>query len=281
MTAASQQRLGSVAAAPVTAPRRRPVRVVALVRGAIAIAVLLAAWEFFARSGIFSRAITPPLETIAAALVAMIVDGSIFRHTLATMLRVAIGLAIALAIAIPLGMLMGRYPLWERILRPPVALLMPIPSLAWVPLVVLWFGIGNVATVLIVVYASTFSLLYNVWMGVKTINPLWVRAAQVMNADGTRLFRHVVWPAALPSIITGVRLAFGRAWIAVIGGELLASPQWGLGKLIFDAKEFLNADTMLAALFVIGVLGLFFERVVFQLLEQATVQRWGMTAARR
>ena len=134
---------------------------------------------------------------------------------------------------------------------------------------------------LTVVYASTFSLLYNVWMGVKTINPIWVRAAQVMNAHGWRLFRHVIWPAALPSIITGIRLAFGRAWIAVIGGELLASPQWGLGKLIFDAKEFLNADTVLAALFVIGVLGLFFERVVFQLLERATVNRWGMASGAR
>jgi len=281
MTTASQQRLAPIDAKPAPAPRRRRMRLVVFIRGAVAIALLLVAWEYFARSGIFSKAITPPLETIAAALVAMITDGSIFRHTLATMLRVAIGLAIALAVAIPLGMLMGRHALWERILRPPVAVLMPIPSLAWVPLVVLWFGIGNVSTVLIVVYASTFSLLYNVWMGVRTINPLWVRAAQAMNADGARLFRQVIWPAALPSIITGIRLAFGRAWIAVIGGELLASPQWGLGKLIFDAKEFLNADVMLAALFVIGALGLFFERVVFQLLEQATVNRWGMATGSR
>jgi NitT/TauT family transport system permease protein len=264
----------TVKATPVRSRRRT--RHVAFVRGAIAIGVLLAAWESFARSGIFSQAITPPLETIGAALAAMIVDGSIFKHTLATMLRVAAGLAIALAIAIPLGMLMGRHPWWERILRPPLAVLMPIPSLAWVPLVVLWFGIGNVATVLVVVYASTFSLLYNVWMGVKTIDPIWVRAAQAMNAGGARLFSHVVWPAGLPSIITGTRLAFGRAWIAVIGGELLASPQWGLGKLIFDAREFLNADVMLAALFVIGALGLFFESVVFQLLERATVEKWGM-----
>lgn len=281
MTVASRQRLAPIDAAFARVTRRRRLWLVPFVRGAVAIGILLAAWEYFARSGIFSQAITPPLETIAAALVAMIADGSIFRHTLATMLRVAIGLAIALAIAIPLGMLMGRHPLWERILRPPLAVLMPIPSLAWVPLVVLWFGIGNVSTVLIVVYASTFSLLYNVWMGVRTINPLWVRAAQAMNAHGARLFRHVVWPAALPSIITGIRLAFGRAWIAVIGGELLASPQWGLGKLIFDAKEFLNADVMLAALFVIGVLGLFFERVVFQWLEQATVNRWGMASGAR
>lgn len=279
MTAVSHEQL----AVPRTGAAHQPRRgsVVRALRGAAAIIVLLLAWEYFARSGIFSKAVTPPLETIMAALLGMIADGTIFRHTGATMLRVFAGLAIALALAIPIGMLMGRYPLWERILRPPVNLLMPIPSLAWVPLVVLWFGIGNVSTVLIVVYASTFSLLYNVWTGVRTINPIWIRAAHSMNADGARLFRQVIWPAALPSIITGIRLAFGRAWIAVIGGELLASPEWGLGKLIFDAKEFLNADIMLAALLVIGIVGLFFERVVFQLLEQATVNKWGMATGGR
>jgi len=202
-------------------------------------------------------------------------------HAASTLYRVLVGLGLAVVVGLPLGILMARWKPIENFFMPLVSALMPIPSLAWVPLVVLWFGIGNVATVLIVVYASTFSLLYNVWMGVKTVNPIWVRAAQAMNAQGSRLFRHVIWPAALPSIITGIRLAFGRAWIAVIGGELLASPQWGLGKLIFDAKEYLNADTMLAALFVIGIIGLFFERVVFQLLERATVNRWGMASGAR
>ena len=245
-------------------------------RGMLGVLVLSIAWEYFARSGMFSKAITPPLEVIFATLVNLLADGTLVKHASATMVRVFVGLAIAFAIALPLGMLMGRYPLWERALRPSLNVLMPIPSLAWVPLVVLWFGIGNVATVLVVVYASTFPLLYNVWTGVRAVNPLWIRAATAMNADSTRLFRHVIWPAALPYIITGARLSFGRAWIAVIGGELLASPEWGLGKVIFDAKEFLNADVMLAALFVIGVIGLFFERVVFQYIEKATVNKWGM-----
>lgn len=243
--------------------------------------MLLLVWEYFARSGMFSKAITPPLEAIFPTLVRMLADGTLIEHTGATMLRVFAGLAIASAIAIPLGMLMGRYAFGERMLKPPLSVVMPIPSLAWVPLVVLWFGIGNVATVLIVVYASTFPLLYNVWTGVRTVNPLWVRAATAMNADAPRLFRHIIWPAALPYIITGLRLSFGRAWISVIGGELLASPEWRLGKVIFDAKEFLNADVMLAALLVIGVVGLFFERVVFQYIENATVNKWGMSVGVR
>lgn len=260
---------------------RRPHRLGALARGALGVAIVLAAWEYFSRSGLFSMAITPPLETIFATLASMLADGSLIHHTVATMARVFAGLAISMAIAVPLGMLMGRSQAWERVLRGPLNVLLPIPSLAWVPLVVLWFGIGNLSTVLVVVYAATFPLLLNVWTGVRTVNPIWVRAATVMNARGHRLFRHVIWPGALPYIITGVRLSFGRAWIAVIGGELLASPEWGLGKVIFDAKEYLNADQMLAALIVIGAVGLLFERVVFQYVEHVTVNRWGMAVSGR
>lgn len=251
------------------------------VRGVGGAVAMLAAWELFARSGMFSQALTPPLRMILSTLWSMLADGSLPLNAAATLLRLFAGLAIALVIATPLAMAMGRYPLCERLLRPLVNVLMPIPSLAWVPLVVLWFGIGDVSTVLVVVYAATFPLLYNVWTGVRAINPLWTRAAIAMGASESRLFRHVILPAAFPYVITGLRLAFGRAWIAVIGGELLASPEWGLGKVIFDAKEYLNADVMLAALIAIGLLGLFFERIVFRQLEAATVGRWGMATVTR
>lgn len=273
MTAsARRERAGATAQA--TPNRRRW----AVVRGALGIVAFLAIYEAFARSGMFSTAITPPLETIAAAFVSSLAGGYIFLQAGATLLRVAIGMAFALVIAVPVGMLMGRHRLAERALAPLVSILMPIPSLAWVPLIVLWFGIGNTATILVVVYAATFPLLFNVWTGVRTVNQVWVRAAVVMGASRACVFRQVVLPAALPYVITGVRLAFGRAWIAVIGGELLASPETGLGKVIFDANEYLNADVMLSALMVIGVIGLFFERMVFHRLERVTVERWGMTA---
>jgi NitT/TauT family transport system permease protein len=245
-----------------------------------ALAVLLV-WELFARGGMFSKAVTPPIGSILSALWSMTADGTLPLHAGATLLRLFGGLAIATAIAVPLAMAMGRYAWCERLLQPMVNVLMPIPSLAWVPLIVLWFGIGNLSTVLVVVYAASFPLLYNVWTGVRAINPLWLRAGVALGAGESRLFSHVILPAALPYVITGVRLSFGRAWIAVIGGELLASPAWGLGKVIFDAKEYLNADVMLAALLVVGALGLFFERFVFQRLEAATIGRWGMTVATR
>jgi NitT/TauT family transport system permease protein len=156
---------------------------------------------------------------------------------------------------------------------------MPIPSFALVPLFMLWFGIGNLTTVLIVFYAATFPMVFNTWSGVRSVNPLWLRAAGAMGADEQKLFWKVIIPGASPFIITGMRQAFLRAWIAVVGAEMIAASDWGLGWVIFDAKEFLNTDTMLAALIVIGCIGFLFERLVFGSVEKATVQRWGMTRA--
>jgi len=155
---------------------------------------------------------------------------------------------------------------------------MPIPSLAWVPLLILWFGIGEMTTILVVTYAATFPVIYNVWTGVRAVNPLWIRAGFAMGASQRQLFRNVVLPGMSPALFTGIRLAFGRAWIAVIGGEMLANPSAGLGRLIFDSREFLDSEVMMASLVAIGVVGLLFERVVFQLVENRTVARWGMVA---
>src|SRR5262249_58577488 len=114
------------------------------------------------------------------------------------------------------------------------------------------------------------------WTGVRSVNRLCIRSAEAMGADERVLFLKVVLPGALPFVITGLRQAFARGWIAVVGGEMIAATSWGLGWVIFDSKEFLNTDVMIAALVAIGVLGLIFERVVFQSLERRTVGRWGM-----
>ncbi len=249
---------------------------VSFARGVGGVLALVAIWEAFARSGMYSTAMTPPVELIAATMWGMLVDGSLLENALATLVRVFIGLSISFALAVPLGVLMARHWVAERIFLPVLSVLLPIPSLAWVPLFILWFGIGDTATILVVVYASMFPLVYSVWTGVRAVNPLWLRAATVMGADEATLFRKVIWPASLPYLITGLRLAFGRAWIGVIGGELLASPKLGLGEIIFNAAEFLNAGIMLSTLIGIGAIGVFFERFVFQTLETMTVRRWGM-----
>jgi NitT/TauT family transport system permease protein len=186
------------------------------------------------------------------------------------------GVVVAAVVAAVLGFLMARYRAVERFFLPLVSALMPIPSLAWAPVFILWFGLGNTAAVLIVFYAATFPMLLNAWTGARAVNPLWLRAAGSMGAEGRALFWKVIVPGASPFIITGLRLAFQRAWIAVVGAEMLAASAFGLGWVIFDAKEFLNADVMLASLAVIGAIGYAFERLVFGSLERATVMRWGM-----
>ncbi len=248
-------------------------------RGAVGVVVLGLGWEAFARSRLFAPALTPTVETIAAALLRMVLDGSLFGHALFTLYRVLGGLALAALCGIPLGMLMGRWRPVERFFVPLISVLMPIPSLAWVPVFILWFGLGNTATIMLVFYAATFPMMYSTWTGVRSVNRLWLRAASAMGADERALFRKVVLPGSLPFVITGLRQAFARSWIAVVGGEMIAASAWGLGWVIFDAKEFLNTDVMMGVLVVIGGLGLLFERVVFQALEARTVARWGMLRA--
>jgi NitT/TauT family transport system permease protein len=245
-------------------------------RAGITLLVAAAVYEAVARSGAFPAALVPTLPRVAATLVATLADGSMVEHAFATMYRVLFGLTLAVIVALPLGILMGRVRPVEHFVLPLASALMPIPSLAWVPLFILWFGLGNTVAVLIVFYAALFPMLLNAWAGVRAVNPLWLRAAGAMGADERALFWKVIVPGASPFIITGLRQAFLRAWIAVVGAEMLAASDWGLGWVIFDAKEFLNADVMLASLAVIGCIGFAFEQLVFGSIERATVLRWGM-----
>jgi len=247
-----------------------------IIRATVTLAIAAALYEATARSGYFAPALLPTIPAIAKALWSSIADGTMIEHAAFTMYRVMFGFGLAVVVGIPLGILMARFAAIENFCLPLVSALMPIPSFALVPLFMLWFGIGNLTTILIVFYAATFPMVFNTWSGVRSVNPLWLRAAGAMGADEHRLFWKVIIPGASPFIITGMRQSFLRAWIAVVGAEMIAASDWGLGWVIFDAKEFLNADVMLASLLVIGAIGYVFERLVFGSIERATVQRWGM-----
>jgi ABC-type nitrate/sulfonate/bicarbonate transport system permease component len=259
-----------------TDKRALPIRSDSLRRGALTLIVSAALYEAVARSGYFPPALTPTLGSIANTLFASLLDGTMLFHAAATLYRVVIGFGCAVAIGLPLGVMMGRFRPVENFVLPLTSALMPIPSLAWVPVFILWFGLGNTVSVLIVFYAALFPMLLNTWSGVRSVNPIWLRAAGAMGANEHALFWKVIIPGASPFIIAGLRQSFLRSWIAVIGAEMLAGSDWGLGWVIFDAKEFLKADVMLASLAVIGLIGFAFERLVFGSLERATVQRWGM-----
>ena len=174
-------------------------------------------WEAFARSGLFAPALAPSVVVIGRALAGMLLSGAMLGHTAYTLYRVLFGLLLACVVGVPIGILMGRFRRVERFFVPLVSVLMPIPSLAWVPLFILWFGLGNAATIALVFYAATFPVIFNTWTGVRSVNRLWIRSAEAMGADERVLFHKVILPGALPFIITGFRQAFARAWIAVVG----------------------------------------------------------------
>jgi NitT/TauT family transport system permease protein len=241
-----------------------------IVRGTLAIAGAAALYEGVSYSGLFPQVLLPTIQTVAATLYGMLADGSMFEHAGATLLRVLV---------VTLGILMARFKPVENFFLPLVSALMPIPSFALVPLFMLWFGLGNTTTVLVVFYGATFPILFNTWSGVRAVNPLWLRAAGAMGADERKLFWKVILPGASPFIITGMRQGFLRAWIAVVGAEMIAASDWGLGWVIFDAEQFLQADIMIASIVVIGIIGFVFERLVFGSIERATVHRWGMVRA--
>ena len=245
-------------------------------RSAFPFLVVAAIWELVARLGTFPPRLFPSLETIAAAFWRLALAGILPHHALDTLIRLGVGFALAAIAGIAIGIAMGRSRTAEDIVLPLVSIGAPIPGLAYAPLFLLWFGLGNTSAVLLVAFVSAFPVIFNTWTGVKAVKGIWVRSAQAMGADNRRLFRHVILPGALPYILTGLRLGLAQAWRILVGVEMLAAVPWGLGWMIFGAREFLNMDVMLAGVAVIAIIGLALEKLVFQRLETFTVVRWGM-----
>ena len=263
----------ALAAEPLTAENARW-RVV--LRNLFPFVVIGSLWEIVARAGIFPPRLFPPLEEVAAAFARLTASGILPHHVLDTVIRLLSGFALAALVGVAIGIAMGRSRRAEDIFLPLVSIGAPIPGLAYAPLFLLWFGLGNKSAVLLVGFVSAFPIIFNTWTGVKAVKEIWVRSAQAMGADNQRLFIKVILPGALPYILTGLRLGLAQAWRILVGIEMLASVPWGLGWMIFGAREFLNTDVMLAGVVVIGILGLALEKLVFQRLEKFTVVRWGM-----
>jgi len=265
---------GILVARAARAPEDARWRVIA--RNAFPFIVVFGLWEIVARAGVFPPKLFPSLVTVAEAFVNLTIRGILPHHVFDTVLRLLAGFFLAAIVGVTLGILMGRSRRVEDIALPLVSIGAPIPGLAYAPLFLLWFGLGNKSAVLLVAFVSAFPIIFNTWTGVKAVKEIWVRSAQAMGADDRRLFVKVILPGALPYILTGLRLGLAQAWRILVGIEMLAAVPWGLGWMIFGAREFLNTDVMLAGVVVIGIIGLALEKLVFQKLEEYTVMRWGM-----
>ena len=177
------------------------------VRTAIPFVVMLGLWELVARLHIFPERLFPNLEDVAETFIQLTAEGILPHHVIETVLRLVAGFALATLAGIGIGVMMGRSRRAEDIFLPLVSILAPIPGIAYAPLFLLWFGLGDLPTILLVGFVSAFPIIFNTWTGVKAVKEIWVRAAHSMGADDRRLFRKVILPGALPYMFTGLRLA--------------------------------------------------------------------------
>ncbi|MBU2582789.1 MAG: ABC transporter permease [Alphaproteobacteria bacterium] len=208
-----------------------------------------------------SVAILPPPLLTLATLWELVVTGELAKHTMASLSRVVSAWGLSVLVAVPLGLLMARSKMAERLLDPVIELFRPISPLAWIPLAILWFGIGETGKIFIIFVATFFPIVLNTISGVKGVDPVLIRAGRVLgcNNEGT-LFWRVILPAAMPTIIVGLRIAFGTGWAAIIAAELVAA-QSGLGYLIADGMEILRSDLVMAGMIAIGVLGVLIDSI--------------------
>jgi NitT/TauT family transport system permease protein len=233
-------------------------------------------WELAVASGRFPPALLPDLSTVAEKFVSLIISGVLVWSALGTLFRLVLGFVIGAIAGVGIGLLMGRYKYVEDFLLPIVSIGYPIPALAYAPLFVLWFGLGNLPSVLLVAVAAAFQIVVNTWKGVLAVKPIWFRSAEVMGASERMIFSTIVLPASLPYTMTGLRLGLGAAWRVLIGVEMITAVANGLGSLIFAAKQFLETDVMLSGIILIGLMGYVLEKYLFTAIERMTLVKWGM-----
>ena len=236
---------------------------------------LLILWELTSRYGPWPRYLFPgPLE-VARSLGRLIVSGRLGGAILRSLSRLAQGYALSAAIGVPLGILLARIT-WAKIaLRPIVLGLQALPSICWLPLALLWFGLSERAIVFVVVMGSLLAIAIATEDGVAGIDPLLLRASGVLGIRGARFYAGVLLPAALPGIVTGLKLGWSFAWRALMAGELLFVAG-GLGQLLQQGRELLDVPQVIAVMLAIVGVGAVVDQVLFRIVEVRVRRRWGL-----
>lgn len=202
----------------------------------IPILLAISAWEALARSGWISPLMLPPFSSIASYFIEEAMAGRMAIHLQYSLLRFGAGFLIAASVGIPLGILIGWHDALRPLIEPLVELLRPIPPIAWIPLSLLWFGIGLTSKAFIVFIGAVFPILLNTVFGVVSVERALLEAAMTLGADReSTLIRKVVIPAALPSILTGLKIGSGVGWMCIVAAEMVAA-NFGLGYMIIEAR---------------------------------------------
>jgi NitT/TauT family transport system permease protein len=234
-------------------------------------AVVVALWWLIVAQS--ESVIFPTPWQVITATVELVENGTLWGHVGSSLMRVGVGFGLATALAVPLGLLMGWFRGAYTTLNPIIQLLRPISPIAWIPLAILWFGVGDVSPIFLIFLSSVFPTVVQTVAGVHTIERQYLRAAENFGVTRLRFFRQVVIPAVLPQIIVGMRISLGVAWLVVVAAEMIALKS-GLGYLIIDSRNAGNRyDLVIAGMVIIGVTGLVLDAAMRQL-EHMKAVRW-------
>lgn len=237
----------------------------------LVVAVLVGAW--WAAIHLSGTRIFPDPGDVVLGTITLARDGVLLHHIAASLMRVAVGYFGAVAVAVPLGIAMGWYPPIHRALNPVVQMLRPISPIAWIPLAILWFGVGNASPIFLIFLSSFFPMVVGTIAGVHAVERQYIRAAANFGITGLTLLRHVVLPGALAQVVTGMRIGLGVAWLVVVAAEMVAIDS-GLGYLIIDSRNAGNRyDLVVAAMVIIGVIGFALD-LLLRRMERIDAVRW-------
>src|SRR5688572_23951234 len=235
------------------------------------IAGVIGIW--WAAVAITKSVIFPTPGAVVAGTLELARDGTLWEHIGSSLFRVGVGFGIAVALAIPLGLWMGWVHGAFVTLNPVFQILRPISPIAWIPIAILWFGVGEASPIYLIFIASVFPMIVQTIAGVHTIEKRFLRAAENFDVPRKKLFLQVVFPATLPAIIVGMRIGLGVAWLVVVAAEMIALRS-GLGYMIIDSRNAGNRyDLVIAGMIIIGLIGLALDGIM-RLLESMKNVRW-------
>lgn len=236
----------------------------------------IAIWEAIYLLGIFPTVSLPSPLQVAQSLVDLITEGTLIYSTGVTLLRLFTAFIISIIIGVGVGLVMVKFTYFGKTMNSFAVGLQSFPSIAWVPFAILLIGLNDSGILFVVIMSSVFSIMISTYSGIRNIPPIYLRSAANMGARGLSLFRHVMLPAATPSLIIGVRQAWSFAWHAVVGAEMLITTLVGLGYILSVGREFSNMPQIIATMIVIFIIGLIFDRAVFSKVEDKVRDRWGL-----
>jgi NitT/TauT family transport system permease protein len=236
---------------------------------------LLAIWEGVARAGIWPEYLFPGPFTVLATLIKGLQKGTFITGTLVSLRRLAIGYSISLVLGLTLGLLIGRIKALDETLGSLVLGLQALPSVCWLPLSILWFGLSERAIIFVVVLGALFSIILGVEAGVKNTPPIYLKAAHTLGARGPALYTQVVLPAALPAILSGLKQGWSFAWRSLMAGELLYFTL-SMGNLLQTGRDLNDAALVMAVMVMIVIVGVSLDQALFAPFERRVRERWGL-----